>query len=259
MGPRPSTNSQQAPFVLSGGGARGFAHLGVLEACAEFGIVPGAISATSAGALVGAYIAAGLAPGEVVDLMRSKVPGLFSRWRILRGDRLTQNRIRTFLEATLPVQRIEQLPMPFFVSITDQATGRQCLRHEGELVPALLAASAVPVLFPPVAIGQGRYVDGGLSNNLPIEPFNDRRSEVIAVYVNPLAPLNGRLNFRETIDRTVHLSFREVVARSSEGCRLYIEPPELAAFGILDLHQAERIRAIGRVHARKVLDAAFSA
>ena len=128
-----------------------------------------------------------------------------------------------------------------------------------QLIPALLAASAVPVLFPPVAIGQGRYVDGGLSNNLPIEPFNDQRSEVIAVYVNPLAPLNARLNFRETIDRTVHLSFREVVARSSEGCRLYIEPPELAAFGILDLHRAERIRAIGRAHARKVLEAAFAA
>ncbi|MBK6755487.1 MAG: patatin-like phospholipase family protein [Flavobacteriales bacterium] len=131
MEPRQPTGHHKAPFVLSGGGARGFAHLGVLEACAEFGIVPGAISATSAGALVGAYIAAGLAPGEVVDLMRSRVPGIFSRWRILRGDRLTQNRIRSFLEATLPVERIEQLHMPFFVSTTDLATGRQCLLHEG--------------------------------------------------------------------------------------------------------------------------------
>ncbi len=253
MSQRPGMNTEQAPFVLSGGGARGFAHLGVLEACSEVGILPASISATSAGALVGAYIAAGLAPGEVVDLMRSKVPGIFSRWRILRGDRLTQDRIRSFLEATLPVERIEQLPMPFFVSTTDLATGRQCLLHEGELVQALLAASAVPVLFPPVAIGQGRYVDGGLSNNLPIEPFNDRRNEVIAVYVNPLAPLNGRLNFRETIDRTVHLSFREVVARSSEGCRLYIEPPGLSKFGLFDLHDAEKIRTIGREHARALL------
>ncbi len=248
-----TTEDQRVPFVLSGGGARGFAHIGVLEACEEAGLLPGAISATSAGALIGAYIAAGLQPKEVVALMRTYAPGVFGRWRILRGDRLTQNRIRAFLEATLPVQRIEQLAIPFFVSVTDLTTGRQCLLHEGDLVPALLAACAVPVLFPPVTIGTQRYVDGGLSNNLPIEPFNDRRHEVVAVYVNPLAPLTGRLSMRETIDRTLHLSFREVVARSSEGCRYYIEPPDLASFGILDIHHAERIRRIGREYTRQVL------
>lgn len=244
---------ERVPFVLSGGGARGFAHLGVLEACAEAGILPEAISATSAGALVGVFIAAGMAPGDVVGLMRREVPGLFNRWRILRGDRLTQQRMRSFLQATLPVKHFDQLSMPFFVSMTDMATGLQHIVHEGELVPALLAASAVPILFPPVPIGHGRYLDGGISNNLPIEPFITRRHEVIAVYVNPLAPLNGHLNRLDTLDRTVHLSFREMVARSATGCRLLIEPPELSEFGIFSLSQAERIRAIGREHTRKLL------
>jgi len=251
------SGAKGVPFVLSGGGARGFAHLGVLEACAEAGIAPSAISGTSAGALVGAYIAVGLAPAEVVDLMHREVPGVFNRWRILRGDRITQDRIRDFLAATLPVKCFEDLPMPFFVGVTDQATGRQHILDEGELVPALLAASAVPILFPPVAIGGARYVDGGISNNLPIEPFEDRRSEVVAVYVNPLAPLNGRMGWLETVDRTVHLSFREMVARSARGCRLCIEPPGLSKYGMFDLHHAERIRTIGREHARKVLGGAM--
>lgn len=256
MGPSPSLNSQQAPFVLSGGGARGFAHLGVLEACAEAGIVPSAISATSAGALVGAYIAAGLSPDEVVRLMRSEVPGLFKRWRILRGDRITQERVKGFLAATLPVKRLEELPLPLFVSVTDQATGLQRVIDRGDLVPTLLAASAVPLLFPPVRIDGARYVDGGISNNLPVEPFADRKHEVIAVYVNPLAPLTGRLNLWETVDRTVHLSFREMVARSSAGCRLLIEPPGLSRYGLFDLHHADRIRAIGYKHARSVIERA---
>jgi NTE family protein len=251
--PTTARTVERVPFVLSGGGARGFAHLGVLEACAEFGIVPSALCATSAGALVGAYIAAGLSPDEVVKLMRREVPGLFSRWRILRGDRITQERVKAFLTATLPVKRLEDLPMPLFVSVTDQASGLQHVFDRGDLVPTLLAASAVPILFPPVHIGGSRYVDGGISNNLPVEPFADRKHEVIAVYVNPLAPLNGRLSLWETVDRTVHLSFREMVARSAAGCRLYIEPPGLSSFGLFDLHHAERIRCIGRDHAREVL------
>ncbi|HRD51327.1 MAG TPA: patatin-like phospholipase family protein, partial [Flavobacteriales bacterium] len=177
---------ERLPFVLSGGGARGFAHLGVLEACAEAGIAPSAISGTSAGALVGAFIAGGIAPAEVLALIHAQVPEIFNRWRILRGDRLSQQRMRDFLEGHLPAKRFDQLGMPLFVSATDFTTGRQRIFSSGELIPALLAASAVPVIFPAVEIDGRPYVDGGLSNNLPVEPFNDRRAQVIAVYVNPL-------------------------------------------------------------------------
>lgn len=244
---------ERVPFVLSGGGARGFAHLGVLEACAEAGLAPSAISATSAGALLGAFIAGGMAPAEVLALIHAQVPELFSRWRILRGDRLTQQRMREFLESCLPVKRFEDLGMPLFVSTTDFTTGRQRFFSSGDLVQPLLAASAVPMIFHAVEIDGVPYVDGGLSNNLPIEPFNDRRVEVIAVYVNPLSPLDGRLGFWDTFDRTVHLGFREMVARSAEGCRLLIEPSDLAAFSAFSVHDADLIRAIGYGHAKEVL------
>ena len=244
---------QHAPFVLSGGGARGFAHLGVLEACAEAGIAPSAISATSAGALLGAFVAAGIPPAEVLALIHAHAPEIFNPWRILRGDRLSQQRMRDFLESFLPVKRFEELGMPFFVSTTDFTTGRQRIFSSGDLVPPLLAASAVPMIFPAVEINGTPYVDGGLSNNLPIEPFDDRRAEVIAVYVNPLAPLNGRIGFWDTFDRTVHLGFREMVARSAQGCRLLIEPPDLAAFSAFSLYDADLIRAIGFAHTKQVL------
>lgn len=245
---------ERLPFVLSGGGARGFAHLGVLEACIERGIVPAAISGTSAGALTGAFIAGGMAPSDVLALIHAQVPEIFNRWRILRGDRLSQQRMRDFLESHLPAKCFEELGMPFFVSATDFTTGRQRIFSSGNLVLPLLAASAVPVIFPPVEIDGVPYVDGGLSNNLPIEPFDERRSEVIAVYVNPLAPLNGHIGFWDTFDRTVHLGFREMVARSAQGCRLLIEPPDLAVFSAFDLHDADLISAIGYAHAKQLLD-----
>jgi len=244
---------EQRPFVLSGGGARGFAHLGALKALAEAGVHPSAISGTSAGALLGAFIAAGLSPDRTMELLREEWRIHRTRWKVLRGEFLTQRRIGDFLRDTLPCQHFEELRMPFFVSATDAERGGQRIFSEGPLIPALLAACAVPVVFPPVVIEGTSYVDGGLSNNLPIEPFNDRRSEVVAVYVNPLPVFHAERSLRRTLDRTFHLSFREMVRRSAQGVHLYIEPPELADFGLFDLRHAERIRQVGYMHARRML------
>ena len=71
--------------------------------------------------------------------------------------------------------------------------------------------------------------------------------------MNPLPPCNPRSSIRATLDRTVHLSFREVVARSALGCRHFIEPPALSAFGMFGLHQADRIRTIAHDDTRKLL------
>ncbi len=244
---------ERAPFVLSGGGARGVAHIGVLRAFAEAGIIPSAISGTSAGALVGAFIAAGYHPEELERLLREEWRLHLTRWRVLRGERLTQRRIGEFLQANLPVRTFEELNIPFYVAATDLARGGQRIFNSGPLIPPLLASSAVPLVFPPVVIDGTPYVDGGLSNNLPIDPFDDRRAEVIAVYVNPLPPYTMRTTWRSTVDRVFHLSFRELVARSAKGCRMYIEPHELVRFGMFDLRHVSEIGRIGYTYAKERL------
>ncbi|HEX2617660.1 MAG TPA: patatin-like phospholipase family protein [Flavobacteriales bacterium] len=244
---------EQRPFVLSGGGARGIAHLGVLEAFAEAGVVPSAISGTSAGALLGAFIAAGLTPTECTAVLREEWKLHRTRWKVLRGELLSQRRIGEFLKAYLPCTYFEELRIPLHVSATDLERGGQRIFSSGELIPALLAASAVPVIFPPVVIDGTPYVDGGLSNNLPVEPFLDQRSEVIAVYVNPLPPYDAKRSLRRTLDRTFHLSFREMVMRSAQGCHLYVEPAELAQFGMFDLRRAAEIQRIGYRYTKRLL------
>ncbi|MCU0320019.1 MAG: patatin-like phospholipase family protein, partial [Flavobacteriales bacterium] len=192
---------ERMPFVLSGGGARGLAHIGVLRAFAEHGIVPSAISGTSAGALVGAFITAGFSAVDVQQLLLDEWRLPTTRWRVLRGELLSQKRIGEFLRAYLPITTFETLHLPLYVSATDLVNGGQRVFQRGPLIPALLASSAVPLVFPPVEIDGVPYVDGGLSNNLPIEPFEDRRSEVVAVYVNPLPPYGARRTWRGTMDR----------------------------------------------------------
>lgn len=244
---------EHRPFVLSGGGARGIAHIGVLQACRESGIVPSAISATSAGALLGAFIASGLTPHECTSILREEWQLHRTRWKLLRGELLTQRRIGEFLQTYLPCKQFEDLRIPFFVSATDMERGGQRVFSSGDLIPVLLAASAVPVIFPPVVIDGTPYVDGGLSNNLPIEPFERDRSDVIAVYVNPLPPFSAQRSLRRTLDRTFHLSFRELVMRSAKGCHLYIEPPELSSFGMFDLSKGAQIQRIGYEYAKRLL------
>ncbi len=244
---------ERVPFVLSGGGARGVAHIGVLRACAESGILPSAISGTSAGALVGAFIAAGHRPDDLQRLLQDEWQLHRTRWRVLRGEWLTQRRIGEFLQANLGATRFEDLRIPLHVCATDMARGGQRIFSSGPLIPPLLASSAVPLVFPPVEIEGVPYVDGGLSNNLPIEPFDDRRAEVIAVYANPLPPYTARRTWRGTMDRVFHLSFRELVARSSKGCRLYIEPPALSRFGMFDLRHAREIERIGYGYTQELL------
>ena len=244
---------ERRPFVLSGGGARGIAHLGVLMALEEEGIVPSAISGTSAGALLGAYIAAGLSPARTTELLREEWRIHHTRWKVLRGEFLSQRRIGEFLRDTLPCTTFEELRIPFHVSVTDLERGGQRIFSSGPLIPTLLAACAVPVVFPPVVIDNIAYVDGGLSNYLPIERFNDRRAEVVAVYVNPLPEYQAQRSLRRTLDRTFHLSFREMVKRSAEGCHLYIEPPGLSRYGMFDLRHAASIQQVGYDHTKRMM------
>jgi NTE family protein len=240
------------PYVLSGGGARGIAHLGVVKALTNAGISPSAISGTSAGALVGAFLAAGASPDAVLQLLLKDLQLATFRLNALRGRLISSKRISDVLKANLP-ERFEDLGIPLFVSATDLEKGGQRIFNTGELLLPLMAASAVPVVFPNVRIGGTAYVDGGLSNNLPIEPFNERRGEVIAVYVNPLPPYDPKRSLRRTLDRTFHLSFREMVARSAQGCHVFIEPPALAKYGMFDLGFAKEIFEVGYRYTSELL------
>lgn len=238
---------EQRPIVLSGGGVRGAAHAGVLRGLAERGIRPEAISGTSAGALVAALVADGHDPAHLVPMLRDEI----RRTSLLRRPRTGSQRLEAFLRAHLRAERIEDLAFPVHIAVTDLERGGQRILAEGPLIPALMASSAVPMVFPPVRV-QGTYcVDGGLSNNLPVEPFAHRRQEVIAVYVNPLAPfVPGRQRMLSTMDRVWHINFREMVMRSAEGCHWFIEPPDLSPLGMFDLRKLELAERIGYEHVR---------
>lgn len=244
----------KAPFVLSGGGARGFAHLGVLKALEEAQIYPSAIAATSAGALVGAFIADGYSSDEVKKLILNHVNlGFLLDFKRFGANLITLNKMGDFMRKHLRHQRIESMPIPFFPTATNFLDGSQHIFRRGDVVEAALAASSIPAIFEPRVIDQTPFVDGGLCNNLPVEPFESHRQEIIAVHVNPIAPFDPKSSMARTIDRAFHLSFIHTIRKSAEGCQLFIEPSGLYPYGLFDVHKFPEIYDVGYQYTRQLL------
>ena len=166
-------------FVLSGGGVLGAAQVGQLQALIEAGITPDVVVATSVGALNGAAVAADPTPEGVARLAEvwrglkteDIFPGSrFARaWNIVsRGDHIHPNAgIRRLVEQ-LPVATFEDTPIPVWISATNLRSGEEHWFSRGSLMRAILASTALPGIFPPVAIDGELYIDGGVVNNVPI-------------------------------------------------------------------------------------------
>jgi NTE family protein len=157
--------------ALGGGGARGLAHLGVLQVLEDAGVPVDIIAGTSMGGIVACLYAAGIplddlvASGKKVSLVDLASPDL--KWRGLFGHEKLASLLADLLgddEVTF-----EDLDIPAAVVCADIETGELVILDEGPLIPALLATAAVPILFSPVH-HQGRWlVDGGVLNNLPVD------------------------------------------------------------------------------------------
>ena len=174
-------------LALSGGGARGLAHVGVFKVFAEEGIAVDCVAGTSAGALVGGALASGMPLEEIEEIGRSL------RWRHL--GRVTLSRLgvqsnavmEEYVRARFPVTRFEGLPIPFAAVATDLRTGAAVvMRDEGDAAFAIRASCAVPGWYVPVTDSRGRQlVDGGLVANLPVSVVRALGAEVaVAVDVN---------------------------------------------------------------------------
>ena len=174
-------------LALSGGAARGIAHVGVLRALIENQIPIDAIAGASAGALVGGSFAAGLS----IDDLEAMARGF--RWRHtarLSFSRLglqSNKRMEDYLRQRLPVTRFEDLKIPFAAMVTDLRKGALVVfRDKGDLPFAIRASTCIPAVYTPIEDPEGRLlIDGGIVANLPISHTRDLGADiVIGVDVN---------------------------------------------------------------------------
>ena len=267
--------------VLSGGGARALAHLGVMQELAEAGVTIDRIGSVSLGSLVGAGLAAGHRPDDLAEAIRRALIDanptgdytlpLFS---IIRGAR-----VRALLRGFFGDRRIEELRTRYF-SISCDLIKRQPVVHKtGPLSDAVQASLSIPGVFPPVSNTDGQLlVDGGVLDNLPVGTMaSTGEGPVIAVDVTgrmgefrkPVRPGIARLGgpirryltgtdaevprLGETMIRTVTVGSSDTAEAARRHADLLIQP-RVEGVGLLDWRQLDRVVEAGRVAARRALE-----
>ncbi len=191
-------------LALSGGGVKGYAHIGALRVIEREGFQIKALAGTSAGGLIGALYAVGYSPDEMEERLRDIDQGsLFSR---MHGDGPALfgfGGVTAILDELLGEHRFDDARIPLAVTATDLTTGMPVVIKEGRLVDAVLATSAVPGVFPPREFGGHLLVDGGVLNPVPVAEARALypSAPVVAVVLSP--PLGWRSETKDDIATSI--------------------------------------------------------
>jgi NTE family protein len=241
-------------ICLSGGGARGMAHVGVLKYLYEKGYEIKALSGTSAGSIVGAFIADGYHPAEIESLILTRIKKIPLNRHPLRQGLVNVDFLTKLVRDNLRSKNIEDLSIPFFANATHYESGVGRTFTQGPIVDTIIASSSIPIVFPPVLIDDTPYVDGGLSNNFNVPPLKNFAFPIVGVFVNPLVKYDPQAPFRAQCDRVIHLGLRESVLTSIPLCDTYIEPMALKGFTVFEVKGLKAISDIGYESAKATFE-----
>ena len=273
------SNSQpKVAVVLSGGGAKGLAHIGVLKALEDVGIYPDMITGNSMGSVVGGLYASGYTADEIAELARkidweqllsNKIPlskvafeekAYYSRYigefpvvnnipqlpqGMIEGQKLHEE-LSSFTSKVHDIRNFDELPIPYRAVATDIATGERVVLKSGSLPTAIRASMAIPTVFTPVEINDTLLVDGGLVRNFPVQEALDMGADfVIGIFVS--TDLDPKEELQDMIDILMQATWVMSAYDSREQRKLvdiYVAP-ELADFSTMSFDQADSIIARG--------------
>lgn len=240
-------------LVLSGGGTRGFAHLGVISALYEKGLKPDVISGVSAGAIVGAFIAAGKSPKEILEIFKKGWFFKYTKIHLPVDGFFKLNNIQELIEQEIGVKNIEDLELPFFICVSNLNKGTVEYKNKGPLAETVLASASIPILFAPVKLGRYSYVDGGLMDNIPIAPIKNKCEKLIVSNISPINPKAKLKNMVQIATRVVYMSVNANIDEIRKKATYYIEPKGIDNYEMLLLKQADELFDLGYTTAKKVI------
>lgn len=232
-------------IALSGGGARGIAHIGVLQALEEFGIKPQVVSGTSMGAIVGVFYAAGISPKEMLEILIERKFHKMINWHRPFSGLIDIGQVQKIMTDLIGADDFSSLKMPFYCAVTNLNSGLEETKSEGKLFQWVLASASIPVVFEPQIIDGQTYVDGGLLNNLPAEAIREKCQVLIGVHVNHNGPEEEVKGLKAIAERAFRLGIAQNVEDSKKICDFVIEPPEARNFNTFNFNRAEEIYQVG--------------
>lgn len=216
-------------MAFAGGGAKGFSHIGVLQAFEQFDMKPQIVSGVSAGSIAGALYACGLTPTEMIECFaESNSFGDFSQWSLPKEGFFKLNRFARLLESWLPVKNLEDTKIPLVICATNLEKGTSVGWCKGEIVPRVIASCSIPIIFNPVKINGYHYVDGGVLRNLPAWAIRDFCKILVGSNCSPLdRSYSYKQNILDVAMRTYTLMSKSNVLQDINLCDYVVSPKNI--------------------------------
>ena len=269
-----TTKRPKIGLVLSGGGAKGFAHIGVLKVLEEAGVKVDYIAGTSMGAVIGGLYASGYSATQIDsifyntdfdELLQDYIPRSSKSFYEKRNDQMyaltlpfdklkigvpialskgmyNYNLLSKLTHKVRHVRDFNKLPIPFLCIATDIEKGEQVILKEGYLAQAMLASSAFPSLFSPVEIDGKLLIDGGVVNNYPVEEIRKMGADIV-IGVDVQDDLKDRNSLKDATRILVQITNLDMIKIMKDKQKLtdiYIKP-EVSDYGVISFNEGQEI------------------
>jgi len=255
----PPAKETKAPpkvaLVLGGGAARGFAHVGVIRILEQEKIPIHMIVGTSVGSLIGAIYASD--PNSLnlerlsFSIERDDIYDysvIYSKMGPVQGEKLEK-----FVQTKVKAKTIEKMKIPFYAVATDLNAGNTLVFEKGSVAKAVRASCSIPGIFQPLEMGGKMYVDGGVTNNLPVDVARAKGADIIIAVNISKNIQNPQINsLIDVILQSISIMGRELVTYKSRSYDVLIEP-NVGDVGITDFSQRKRLMEAGLLAAKQAL------
>lgn len=247
-------------LVLSGGGARGFAQIGVLKVLSKNGIYIDAIAGCSVGALIGACYAYDQDPEKIEKLMlkiqssKDVYDYSFSTKGIIKGYKLQQYISEYFKEGK--DVKFKDLKIPLSINATDIVDGEEVVFNKGSLIPAIMASLSYPGFFTTRKINERICVDGGVINPLPLDHLDGMDYLILVDVSEEKKDIDENSNLKDIIIQSTLIMQKKLVENKIKECKTkyIIIKPDLKKVPVLDFKQSPKFITIGEKEAQKQIE-----
>lgn len=246
-------------LVLSGGGARGFAHAGALKALEEMGIKPDIMAGVSAGSVVTAMYCSGMKPDEILKAFADAKFTDFAEIGVPKEGFFSMDGFKKFLRKHISFKDIKDLPLPAIICATDLDTYSRAAFYEGDIAECVSASCSIPIVFRPVVINGTTYVDGGVTANLPAWVLRDHCKYLIGINCSPVPRRGKPKSILDIAHRTYDLLIKTNAIEQMRMCDLAVSLNDIAKYNVFNLKEINRVFRSGYDSTMSaLLDAGFS-
>ena len=223
---------------LSGGGLRGAAHVGAIKFLEEQGVEVTAVSGSSAGAIVGLFLAAGLKSDDMLEFLKGLEKKELFAWASGAIGIFKMERLENKLHETLGIDDYSELKIPLHTCVTNIDTGEPSYINRGDVIAYTIASSTITPLFEAKKIGENSYIDGGFSDNLPVKPLKDYYEKSLAININPLRG-EDLSTFKSLAIRSILIMIRSNSVGAKKLADAYFEVKGVANMHLFDFSEID--------------------